>query len=82
MGTYEIRVDGHLDPDWNPWMFEMSITHQGRKEYARTVLQGVLPDQAALQAIIERLIAMNLTVVSIRRMDRTKVSINGSKGEK
>jgi hypothetical protein len=69
MSTYEIRIEGHLDPDWNPWMFDLSVTHQGRRDHARTVLTGPLPDQAALQAVIERLIAMNLTVISIRRTD-------------
>jgi hypothetical protein len=69
MSSYEIRVLGHLDPDWNRWMFSLDVSPEGEAGQAATIISGQLPDQAALQAVIDRLIAMNLTITSIRRLE-------------
>lgn len=74
MSCYEIRVLGHLDSDWNPWMFALNVTPEDGSGRAATIISGRLPDQAALQAVVDRLIAMNLTITSIRRLEETSLS--------
>ncbi|MFW6250019.1 MAG: hypothetical protein ACOC47_02865 [Alkalispirochaetaceae bacterium] len=69
MSSYEIRVLGHLDPDWNRSMFALKVSPEGGAEKAATIISGSLPDQAALQAVVDRLIALNLTITSIRRLE-------------
>ncbi len=59
---YEIRVKGHLDPSWSDWLGELTITPQPRGE---TLLTGSIVDQAALHGILDKLYAMNLTILSV-----------------
>jgi hypothetical protein len=58
---YEIRVRGHLDPSWSDWLDGLAITPQSDDE---TLLSGSIIDQAALHGLLDKLYAMNLTILS------------------
>ena len=59
---YQIRVQGQIDPSWSDWLGGLTITPQPGGE---TLLVGPIVDQAALHGILDRLYAMNLTILSV-----------------
>lgn len=59
---YEIIVKGHLDTRWSEWFTDMTLKHL---EGDGTLISGVLPDQAALYGLLERIRDLNLTLVSV-----------------
>ena len=59
---YEIRVKGHLDQHWSDWFAGLRLTDL---EGNQTLLSGLLPDQAALHGLLERIRDLNLTLVSV-----------------
>jgi hypothetical protein len=63
--TYELLVEGRLDPAWSEWLEGMAITPQ---ESGDTLLCGPLPDQAALYGLLNRLRDMNLKLVWVRQV--------------
>jgi len=69
---YQIRVRGHLDPQWAKWFCGMTITHETNGD---TVLAGLVADQAALHGVLARVRDLGLTLVSVNRMEET-VSMN------
>lgn len=68
MFLYEIRVKGKPAVDWSTWFqeFRVRTTHQEQPEL---LLMGYLPDQSALLGVLMRLHNLNLTVVSVRRIE-------------
>ena len=61
---YEIRVEGQLSEHWSDW-FEGLAIHVEMDGV--TVLDGCLPDQAALISILTRIQALNLVLISVSR---------------
>jgi hypothetical protein len=61
-----IRVRGRLASEWSERMHGMRITTLQSGDYQESVLDGVLPDQAALQGIIAALGDLNLDVLSLQ----------------
>jgi len=59
---FEIKVRGHLDPCWLESFPGLTFTHL---EKDGTLLSGVLPDQAALHGLLERIRDLNLALVSV-----------------
>ncbi len=59
---YEIRIMGRLDPHWSEWFSDLKLTHMEENE---TLLAGLLPDQAALHSLLERIRDLNLTLISV-----------------
>jgi hypothetical protein len=67
---YQITVQGHLDGKWATWFEGMEITpHVCRDGKPRTVLTGVVADQAALYGMLARIRDLNLTLVSVCWLD-------------
>ena len=68
-GTYEIRVPGRLDEDWSEWFEGMDITVEGGGDDPTiTTLSGVVPDEAALLGLLDRLHSLGLRLLSVRRI--------------
>lgn len=67
---YEIRVEGELDEDWADWFDGMAIaTEQAGGGLVTTTLAGPVGDQPALRGMLSRLWDLNLTLVSLRRIE-------------
>ena len=66
MTAYEIRVKGHLDQRWSEWFDGMTITNV---ENGETIISGSLPDQAALHSMLVKVYNLNLTLISVSRIE-------------
>lgn len=62
---YTILVDGLLSADWSDWFAGLRVLPHGKRE---TIITGWVPDQAALFAILARLQALNVALVSVQRL--------------
>lgn len=62
---YEIRVKGILDPQWD-WLTGLTLTHT---ETGETILSGPIVDQAALHGLLARIRDLNLTLISVTRIE-------------
>jgi hypothetical protein len=60
--AYQIRVKGHLSPEWADWFGGLVIS-QG--ENAETLITGRALDQAALHGLFKKLRDLGLTLISV-----------------
>jgi hypothetical protein len=67
MEHYRIRVQGHLDRGWAAAFAGMEFTH---RRDGTTLLRGPVADQAALHGLLQRLGALGLPILEVRRLDR------------
>ena len=63
-GSYEIRVQGHLDTRWADWFEGLCLTHQSD---GTTLLQGPVADQAALHGLLAKVRDLGLPLVAVLR---------------
>ena len=61
---YEIRVEGHLTDRWSDWFEGLAIQPGPCGE---TKLSGPLSDQSALLGVLNKIHALNLSIVSVTR---------------
>jgi len=66
---YEIRVEGHLTDSWSDWFDGLVIRNEPS---GKTILTGLVTDQAALYSVLTKIHNLNLILVSVHR----SVSIN------
>ena len=64
--VYQIRVKGHLDATLAGWFEELTISNL---EGGDAVLSGHLPDQAALQGVLNRISNLGLTLISVNAVN-------------
>ncbi len=57
----EIKIKGRLDPRWSEWFAGLALSHLENE----TLLSGLLPDQAALHGLLERIRDLNLVLISV-----------------
>jgi len=62
---YEIRVAGHLSPQWADWFEGMTITLE---EDGNTLLTGPVADQAALHGLLKKVRDLGLSLVSVNQV--------------
>lgn len=62
LGTYEIRLRGHLDARWADRLGVPSLTHDAD---GTTVLAGVAADQAVLHGVLLRIRDLGLPLISV-----------------
>ena len=67
---YQIGIKEQLDESWAEWFSDFELTYktddQGR---SFTILTGMVIDQAALNGILTKIWNLNLTVLSVKRID-------------
>ncbi len=63
--TYEIKVQGRLDERWSNWFDQMTITFDN----GNTVFNGAVTDQTALHGIFVKIRDLNLTLISVNRIE-------------
>jgi hypothetical protein len=76
---YEIQVQGELDPDWEAWFDGLAVTlTYASGQSPTTTLTGPVADQAALRGMLCKLWDLNLTLISVRRieLDDDKEEVN------
>jgi hypothetical protein len=64
---FEIHVKGHLNSQWSDWLEGLQVTLLDDGEM---ILGGRLEDQAALMGVLNRLYALNLTLLSVVPVDQ------------
>jgi len=62
---YRIKLKGRLDPKWSDWFEQMKISTEGDE----TILTGSVADQAALHGLLIRIRDLNLTLLSVERIE-------------
>lgn len=63
-----IKIKGKLQPDWADWFDLMRI----EIESDSTIISGFIPDQPALQGLMEKISMLGLTVISIKFVSSEK----------
>jgi hypothetical protein len=62
----EIRIKGRLKQDWSGWLDGLVVSNRPNGE---AVLNGNLPDQAALVGVLNRIHGLNLQLLSFSCSD-------------
>lgn len=63
---YQIRVKGHLGPEWSAWFDGLTITNEPNGE---AVLAGPVVDQAALHGLLAKVRDLGLPLLSVNRVE-------------
>ncbi len=67
--TYQIIVNGKIDPTWSDRLEGMTLSlAAGEMGEVTTILEGELSDQAALAGVLNTLYELHLTVFSVERL--------------
>jgi hypothetical protein len=65
--VYEIRIQGHLGPEWADWFERMTITLEGNGD---TVLTGPVVDQSALHGLLKKVRDLGMPLISVTSLER------------
>ena len=63
--VYQIRIKGHLGPEWADWFGGLAITLEDNGE---TLLTGPVVDQAALHALLRKVRDLGMPLISAVRV--------------
>ena len=63
---YQIRLKGHLSPQWTDWFEGLTITLE---ENGETLLTGPVVDQAALFGLLRKVRDLGLPLLSVNRVE-------------
>ncbi len=63
---YQIRIKGHLGPEWTDWFEGLTVTQADNGE---TLLTGPVVDQAALFGLLKRVRDLGMTLLSVRPVE-------------
>ena len=67
--VYQITIRGQLTDDWSDWFDGLQMTTTAGGD---TVLSGTIVDQAALMGVLNKLNRLNVTLLSLSQVDKTK----------
>ena len=62
---YRIRVRGHLAADWSVWFGGLAVSQE---KDGTTLLDGSVPDQAALYGLLSRLRDLGAVLLTIEHL--------------
>ncbi len=63
--VYQIRIKGHLGPQWTDWFGGLTITLE---ENGDTLLTGPVVDQAALHGLLRKVRDLGMPLISAIRV--------------
>ena len=66
-GIFEIHVYGQLDNRWSEWLERLEVKSL---ENGEMILFGPIVDQAALMGVLNKLSHLNLTLLSVNKVNR------------
>ncbi len=79
---YQIKLTGKIREDWSDWLSGMDISTKGNGEESPvTTLVGMVTDQAALRGILCKIWDLNLTVLSVFRLEMNAEVKDGEENE-
>ena len=67
---YTIRIEGCLDPRWSEWFDDLAVVVDASR--GETALSGPVVDQAALHGLLAKLRDLNLSLLSVARINRPR----------
>jgi hypothetical protein len=62
---YEIRVAGHLSPQWMDWFEGLTVSLE---EDGNTLLTGAVADQAALHGLLKKIRDLGMRLISVNSL--------------
>jgi hypothetical protein len=68
--VYQIRIKGHLGPQWTDWFGGLTITLE---EGGETLLTCLVVDQAALYGLLRKVRDLGLPLISITRTQTDQI---------
>ena len=68
--VYEITIKGQLPYDWEDWFEGMKICN--RPQTNKTILKGLITDQAELFGILIKIRDLGLILIDVRNLSSTK----------
>lgn len=63
---YQIRIKGHLGPQWTDWFGGLTITLE---DNGQTLLTCPVVDQAALYGLLRKVRDLDLPLISVTRLE-------------
>jgi len=63
--SYQIRLKGHLGPQWAAYFDGFTLTNS---ENGEALLTGVIKDQAALHGVLAKIRDLGLPLLSVNRL--------------
>jgi hypothetical protein len=64
---YQIRLKGHLGPQWTEWFDGLTITLENNGD---TLLTGPVTDQAALHSLLKKVRDLGLPLLSVIHLNQ------------
>ena len=64
--VYQIRIKGHLGPQWKEWFEGLTITLEDNGD---TLLSGPVVDQAALHGLLKKVRDLGIPLISVSPVD-------------
>jgi hypothetical protein len=64
--TYQIRLQGHLGPQWSGWFEGLTIDLQ---ENGETLLTGPVVDQPALHGLLKKVRDLGMPLLAVNRVE-------------
>jgi hypothetical protein len=74
--VYQIRIKGHLGPQWADWFGGLTITLE---EGGETLLTCLVVDQAALYGLLRKVRDLGLPLISVTRAQPDQIDGPASK---
>ncbi len=74
--VYQIRIKGHLGPQWTDWFGGLTITLE---EGGETLLTCLVVDQAALYGLLRKVRDLGLPLISVTRAQTDQIDGPDSK---
>ncbi len=64
--VYQIRIKGHLGPEWTDWFAGLTITLEANGD---TLLTGPVVDQAALHGLLRTVRDLGMPLLAVNRVE-------------
>ena len=64
--VYQIRIKGHLGPQWTEWFGGLTITLEDNGD---TLLTGPVVDQAALHGLLRQIRDLGMPLISVVQVE-------------
>jgi len=71
--VYQIKALGRLSRNWSSWLGDLNITCETEDSSSDPVITftGPVVDQPALRSLLNRIWDLNLTIISLTRLQRS-----------